>query len=174
VRQSSILCTLYAMRYTPLLQPQFCAPPAEPCFFGTADATRHARRETRGSDSATAATSDERRAAVEVERRGATANPHQAPPSTPAAAAPTHTSTGACGGRHWVANWALCSGGRPSRWVGTTRRRPCGNGRPPAPASPRGGRGGGGGAPWGPLAHYCIWAPSTLGTPHREFFGKYF
>jgi hypothetical protein len=55
-------------------------------------------------------------------RRGATANPYQAPPSTPAAAAPTHTSTGACGGRRhcWIANWALYSGRRPSQWVGAT------------------------------------------------------
>jgi hypothetical protein len=69
-------------------------------------------------------------------RRGGTANPpYQAPLSTPAAAAPTHTSTGAFGGRHWVANWALCSRGRVGRWVqrrrrhSTSKKAPCGNGR---------------------------------------------
>jgi hypothetical protein len=56
------------------------------------------------------------------------------PLSTLAAAAPTHMSTRAFGGRHWVANWALCSGRRAGRCNGGdgAAQRPFGNGRSPA------------------------------------------
>jgi hypothetical protein len=47
----------------------------------------------------------------------------------------THTSTGAFGGRHWVANWELRSVARAGRWAQRRRRRSTGGYRLSAYAS---------------------------------------